>query len=61
MEGADSRPGWKKRGMNALPKWSGIRMPPESSRDDGPRYKQMGNAVTVNVAEWIGKQIGKVI
>ena len=28
---------------------------------DGPRYKQMGNAVTVNVAEWIGKQIGKVI
>jgi len=28
---------------------------------DGPRYKEMGNAVTVNVAEWIGKQIGKVI
>ena len=28
---------------------------------DGPRYKQMGNAVTVNVAEWIGKQIGKVL
>ena len=28
---------------------------------DGPRYKAMGNAVTVNVAEWIGKQIGKVI
>ena len=27
----------------------------------GPRYKQMGNAVTVNVAEWIGKQIGKVL
>lgn len=28
---------------------------------DGPRYRQQGNAVTVNVAEWIGKQIGKVI
>lgn len=28
---------------------------------DGPRYKQMGNAVTVNVAKWIGKQIGKVL
>ena len=26
---------------------------------DGPRYKAMGNAVTVNVAEWIGKQIRK--
>jgi DNA (cytosine-5)-methyltransferase 1 len=28
---------------------------------DGPRYKAMGNAVTVNVAEWIGKQMGKVL
>lgn len=28
---------------------------------DGPRYKQMGNAITVNVGAWIGKQIGKVI
>jgi DNA (cytosine-5)-methyltransferase 1 len=28
---------------------------------DGPRYKQMGNAVTVNVAEWIGKQIAKTL
>ena len=24
---------------------------------DSHRYKQMGNAVTVNVAEWIGKRI----
>ena len=24
---------------------------------DGPRYRQLGNAVTVNVAEWIGRQI----
>jgi len=24
---------------------------------DGPRYKTMGNAVTVNVIEWIGKRI----
>ena len=28
---------------------------------DGPRYKAMGNAITVNVGEWIGKRIGKVI
>ena len=28
---------------------------------DGPRYKQMGNAVTVNVAYWLGKRMGKVI
>jgi len=24
---------------------------------DGPRYRQMGNAVTVNVIEWIGRRI----
>jgi len=24
---------------------------------DSPRYRMMGNAVTVNVSEWIGKQI----
>jgi len=24
---------------------------------DGQRYRQMGNAVTVNVAEWIGRRI----
>jgi len=24
---------------------------------DGPRYKMLGNAVTVNVAEWLGKRI----
>tara|TARA_R110000824_G_scaffold282148_1_gene470429 strand:- start:528 stop:1778 length:1251 start_codon:yes stop_codon:yes gene_type:complete len=28
---------------------------------DGPRYRQQGNAVTVPVAEWIGKQIAKAI
>ena len=28
---------------------------------DGPRYRQQGNAVTVNVAEYLGKQIGKVL
>ena len=27
---------------------------------DSHRYKQMGNAVTVNVAEWIGKRIAEV-
>lgn len=27
---------------------------------DTARYKQMGNAVTVNVIEWIGKKLGKV-
>jgi DNA (cytosine-5)-methyltransferase 1 len=24
---------------------------------DSPRYRQLGNAVTVNVAEWIGRRI----
>lgn len=24
---------------------------------DGPRYKALGNAVTVNVVEWIGQRI----
>ena len=28
---------------------------------DGPRYRQMGNAVTVNVAEWIGEQMTEAI
>jgi site-specific DNA-cytosine methylase len=27
------------------------------SQSDTQRYKQMGNAVTVNVIEWIGKRI----
>lgn len=27
---------------------------------DGPRYKALGNAVTVNVIEWIGKRIMEV-
>jgi len=26
---------------------------------DSPRYRQLGNAVTVNVAEWIGRRIAK--
>jgi site-specific DNA-cytosine methylase len=26
-------------------------------KPDGPRYAQMGNAVTVNVAEWIGHRL----
>ena len=28
---------------------------------DGPRYKQLGNAVTVNVAQWLGKRILSVL
>ena len=27
---------------------------------DGPRYRMMGNAVTVNVAEWIGRRLSSV-
>lgn len=27
---------------------------------DGPRYRMLGNAVTVNVAEWIGRHIMEV-
>lgn len=29
----------------------------EYPKPDGPRYAQMGNAVTVPVAEWIGRRI----
>lgn len=29
----------------------------EYPKPDGPRYAQMGNAVTVNVAEWIGARL----
>lgn len=29
----------------------------EYPRPDGPRYAQMGNAVTVPVAEWIGRRL----
>jgi DNA (cytosine-5)-methyltransferase 1 len=28
---------------------------------DGHRYKQLGNAVTVNVAEWIAKRIRRAL
>jgi DNA (cytosine-5)-methyltransferase 1 len=28
-----------------------------ASQSDSNRYKQMGNAVTVNVIEWIGKRL----
>lgn len=28
---------------------------------DGPRYKQLGNAITVNIGKWIGEQITKVL
>ena len=30
---------------------------PHDPKPDGPRYAQMGNAVTVNVAEWIGHRL----
>ena len=30
---------------------------PVDPRPDGPRYAQMGNAVTVNVAQWIGERL----
>lgn len=30
---------------------------PVDPRPDGPRYAQMGNAVTVNVAYWIGQRL----
>lgn len=32
---------------------------PEKPTADSHRYKQLGNAVTVNVAEWIGRRIAK--
>ena len=30
------------------------------SLKDGPRYRMLGNAVTVNVAGWIGRRIMEV-
>ena len=41
--------GWTAEGIDA----KGNRKP----QADGPRYKQMGNAVTVNVAEWIAHRL----
>ena len=37
----------------------GLVTSPVDPRPDGPRYAQMGNAVTVNVAEWIGMRLRK--
>lgn len=31
-----------------------------NAQPDGPRYAGLGDAVTVNVAEWIGRRIGSV-
>jgi len=31
------------------------------AQSDAPRYKQLGNAVTVNVAEWIGRRMATVM
>lgn len=45
--------GWTAEGIDA----KGVRKP----QADGPRYKQMGNAVTVNVAEWIARRVASVI
>ena len=28
---------------------------------DGPRYKQMGNAVTANVAKWLGERLSEAV
>ena len=41
--------GWTAEGMDPSGK-----VKPQA---DGPRYKQMGNAVTVNVAEWIARRV----
>lgn len=30
-------------------------------QSDGPRYKQLGNAVTVNVAEWIARRVAATL
>ncbi len=47
----------------AAPDPDGVRAPArvpgrlDDPRPDGPRYSAMGNAVTVNVAEWIGRRL----
>lgn len=46
--------------------WPAVRAPSElpgrvdDPKPDGPRYAQMGNAVTVNVAHWIGLRLAAV-
>ncbi|MCH5374818.1 MAG: DNA (cytosine-5-)-methyltransferase [Planctomycetes bacterium] len=44
--------GWTEWGLDRA--WERVELA------DGPRYRQMGNAVTVNVAEWIGRHILEV-
>jgi DNA (cytosine-5)-methyltransferase 1 len=39
----------------------GIRDGERIEISDGPRYRMLGNAVTVNVAEWIGHRIMEVL
>lgn len=44
--------------------WTRYGRKPDGTRyelADGPRYKCMGNAVTVSVAEWIGKRIAVAV
>jgi site-specific DNA-cytosine methylase len=35
-------------------------LPRQLDCPDSPRYRALGNAVTVNVAEWIGRRITEV-
>ena len=43
--------------MNVLSLFSGAAGPDPNPPPDTPRYHQMGNAITVPVAEWIGQRI----
>lgn len=43
--------------------WTAVRVDPKKgliSQADGPRYRQLGNAVAVPVAEWIGRKIMQI-
>ncbi|MCG8406698.1 MAG: DNA cytosine methyltransferase [Phycisphaerales bacterium] len=45
------------REATGVPGWLDVAIPKGT---DGRRYRQLGNAVTVNVAEWIGRRIVEV-
>lgn len=61
-------PTWRESGfvlrLTVVSPWTRYGRKPDGTRyelADGPRYKCMGNAVTVSVAEWIGKQLAVAI
>lgn len=47
--------------LQAFPDDSTLHRPDDTEQSDSARYKQLGNAVCVNVAEWVARRLMKVI